>query len=283
MGKSFKVALVYGSFHQGNSERDIKHIRSSFPGCDLLNVTEPTAGNDFKFNTLRKYNFLIVCTSSRYGMPPANFVQFAQQLFLASKDPSKPLKHLQHAVFGNGWKPASFSKVYGGLAKNAGMKVDPNDPAYTCYMNNPRYMDLLLERAGSRRFFARGECGGPFADLDTDAVSCDQWAPAMWKACADAMWRAGDPPVAWDACWAKEKSTKHHLVTEWDFFATVGQSDRDEQQRLVNGLIREQGLVNGLQTLIQTALLGAEQPEGRASDPREKQPARDSSAPRAKL
>ena len=74
--------------------------------------------------------------------------------------------------------------------------------------------------------------------------------------------------MAWDACWAKEKSTKHHLVTEWDFFATVGQSDRDEQLRLVNGM----------QTLIRDALLGAERQGGRASDPREERPALASSA-----
>ena len=111
-------------------------------------------------------------------MPPPNFAQFAHQLLRAAQNPDKPLKHLQHTVFGNG-----------------------DETYFKTYMNMPRYIDLLLEKAGSKRFFARGENGEPFADLDTDMVSCKDWAQLMWKTAEKAS-TTDVPAVKWDACWA---------------------------------------------------------------------------------
>jgi len=187
------VALVYGSFFMGDSERDIKTIKDSFPGIDGLEVMEPSTGDDFNFDSLKDCKFLIVCTSSQYGFPPKNFGQFAHHLLTAATNHSGCLSHLQHAVYGNG-----------------------DETYFKTFMNMPRYMDMLLEKCGSRRFYARGETGEPHAPLDTDKCRCLEWAPAMWKAVADA---AKDPTAAavpWDALWAKQSSEHHHKVTQFD-------------------------------------------------------------------
>merc|ERR1712129_205047 len=84
------------------------------------------------------------CTSSQYGMPPPNIKEFAHQLLLAAESNPGCLSHLQHAVYGNG-----------------------DETYWKTYMNMPRYLDKLLEKCGSRRFFARGETGEPNAALDT--------------------------------------------------------------------------------------------------------------------
>jgi sulfite reductase alpha subunit-like flavoprotein len=186
------VSLVYGSFFMGDCKRDIKTIHSTFPKIAGLEVAEPVEGSSFDFDSLKDCKFLIICTSSQLGMPPPNFAQFAHQLLRAAQNPDKPLKHLQHAVFGNG-----------------------DETYFKTYMNMPRYMDLLLEKAGSKRFFARGENGEPFADLDTDAVSCKEWAPLMWKAAEKAS-TTDVAPVKWDACWEKQEPHHHKNITEWD-------------------------------------------------------------------
>jgi sulfite reductase alpha subunit-like flavoprotein len=186
------VHLVYGSFFMGDSKRDIGMIKSAFPQISGLTVAEPVLGNDFDFNSLKDAKYLIVCTSSQMGMPPPNFIQFARQLLLASQNGDKPLKHLKHAVWGNG-----------------------DETYFKTYMNMPRYMDLLLEKAGSTRFAARGENGEPYAPLDLENVGCKEWTGHMWKACEAAQSGKGEA-VAWDAHWAKQKSEHHQKVTEWD-------------------------------------------------------------------
>jgi hypothetical protein len=182
------VALVYGSFFMGDSERDIKTIHSGFPGIDGLAVAEPVTGDTFDFDSLKDCKFLIVCTSSQYGMPPPNFKSFAHNLLTAATKAPGCLSHLRHCVYGNG-----------------------DETYFNTYMNMPRYMDMLLEKCGSKRFFARGETGEPHAPLDTDRCTCQDWTPAMWKV-------AAAPPaeaVAWDALWAKKSSEHHHKVTQW--------------------------------------------------------------------
>jgi sulfite reductase alpha subunit-like flavoprotein len=186
------VALVYGSFFMGDSERDINTIAESFPKIEGLEVAKPVTGDDFDFNSLKDMKFLIICTSSQYGFPPKNFGQFAHHLLTAAKTNPGCLSHLQHAVYGNG-----------------------DETYFNTYMNMPRYMDKLLETCGSKRFFARGETGEPNAAIETKNCRCPDWSPPMWKACAAAA--KGDvAPVAWDALWAKEKSEHHSKVTEWN-------------------------------------------------------------------
>merc|ERR1712046_417528 len=94
----------------------------------------------------------------------------------ASMNPSKPLSHLRHAVYGNG-----------------------DETYYDTYMNVPRMVDMLLERAGSTRFFARGETGEPCAPIGEQAVSADRWGPAMWNCLGSTA------PVSWDAHWDGSK------------------------------------------------------------------------------
>jgi len=188
------VALVYGSFFMGDCERDVKTIRNAFPEIDGLEVAEPVEGNAFEFNSLKDMKMLIVVTSSTYGMPPVNFKEFAHQLKIAADTNPGCLSHLQHAVYGNG-----------------------DETYFNTYMNMPRYVDLLLEKCGSRRFYARGETGEPHADLGVKATKCKDWTPAMWSAAAEAV-KAGPSAAAvpWDALWAKEGSEHHQKVTEWD-------------------------------------------------------------------
>jgi len=186
------VALVYGSFFMGDSERDIGTIHKAFPKIDGLEVAEPITGDNFDFNSLKDCKFLIVCTSSQYGFPPKNFGAFAHHLLTAAKTNPGCLSHLQHAVYGNG-----------------------DETYFNTYMNMPRYMDKLLETCGSKRFFVRGETGEPNAPLGTDACRCQDWAPAMWAQAAKAA-KGDQPAVAWDALWAKKKSEHHQKITEWN-------------------------------------------------------------------
>merc|ERR1712086_552505 len=54
------------------------------------------------------------------------------------------------------------------------------------YMNVPRMVDPLLERAGSRRFYARAETGEQFKPLEDEMIEAAVWAPGMWKAMMEA-------------------------------------------------------------------------------------------------
>merc|ERR1740121_973031 len=176
----------------GDCRRDINIIKEAFTSTDGLEVASPIAGNNFKFDSLKECRFLVVCTSSMYAFPPENFWDFAHHLLTAATNHPGCLAGLQHAVYGNG-----------------------DDTYFSTYMNNPRYIDMLLEKCGSRRFFARGEAGEPHAELETDKCRCSAWAPAMWKAAAQAT-DPKAPAVAWDALWAKQKSEFHSKVTQWD-------------------------------------------------------------------
>lgn len=187
------VALVYGSFFMGDSERNINDIKNGFPNIEGLTVAAPLEGEQFDFNSLKDMKFLVVCTSSQYGMPPPNIKEFTHQLLLAATTNPGCLSHLQHAVYGNG-----------------------DDTYFKTFMNMPRYVDLLLERCGSRRFFARGETGEPHGPLSTSSLKVHDWVPGMWAAAALAKDEPGAPAVAWDALWEKEPSEHHCKVTEFD-------------------------------------------------------------------
>jgi len=188
------VALVYGSFFMGDSTRNIGDIKAGFPGMEGLEVAEPVEGNAFDFNSLKDCKLLIVCTSSQYGMPPPNIKEFTHQLLLAAESNPGCLSHLQHAVYGNG-----------------------DETYWKTYMNMPRYLDKLLEKCGSRRFFARGETGEPNAALDTGKCEIGAWVSAMWSAAAQAIKDgASVPAVPWDALWEKEAGENHHDITEFD-------------------------------------------------------------------
>merc|ERR1711998_748769 len=159
--------------------------------CGLSVNEEAIEGNSFNFNNLQDTKFLVVCTSSMYGNPPKNFWEFYFHLKAASENPDKPLKGLQYAVYGNG------------------------DETYLdTYMNVPRMVDLLLEKAGARRFYGRGEAGEPYTPLDEEMIEAAPWAVGMWKAMGDA--KATDPSVAWDACWKGTEPSHHAKYTDWD-------------------------------------------------------------------
>lgn len=179
---------MYGSFFMGDSERDAAAIHACFPeDTGLKAPVAPVEGNEFDFDSLAVSKFLVVCTSSMYGNPPANFWKFYSHLKAASMNPNKPLSHLQHAVYGNG-----------------------DETYYDTYMNVPRMVDTLLERAGSTRFYARGETSEPHAPLGVEMVSAADWGPGMWSA----VGQGGN--VSWDAHWEGSKPNHHADVTDWD-------------------------------------------------------------------
>merc|ERR1712194_821494 len=191
-GPATDVAVLYGSFFMGDSKRDTGDILEAFPAdCKLSCNKEGIEGNSFDFNNLKDTKYLVVCTSSMYGNPPKNFWEFYFHLKEASENPNKPLAGLQHAVYGNG------------------------DETYLdTYMNVPRMVDTLLERAGSCRFFGRGETGEPFTPLKEEMLEVAEWAPSMWKAMQGAD--ASAPSVAWNALWEGGAPAHHDDVTDWD-------------------------------------------------------------------
>lgn len=193
------IALVYGSFHEGNCVRDIQAIHQAFPKILQiagLQVMNPVEGNMFNFDSLKDMKVLVICTSSKLGFPPPNFQAFAYQLLLAANSNPGCLSHLKFAVCGNGQE----------------MYEDT-------YMNMPRYMDLLLEKCGAKRFYARGEFGEPHAALGTEKCECKDWAEGVWKALADTLVDGEETrwsPISWRALWDKKASEIHDEVTEWD-------------------------------------------------------------------
>jgi len=191
-GSPTDVAVVYGSFFMGDSKRDAADIISAYPkDCGMTINEEAIEGNSFNFDHLKQTKFLVVCSSSMYGNPPKNFWEFYFHLKAASENPNKPLKGLQYAVYGNG------------------------DETYIdTYMNVPRMLDLLLEKAGARRFYGRGETGEPFTPLKEEMIEAAPWAAGMWEAMVSA--NASDPSVAWDACWEGSKPAHHDKYTDWD-------------------------------------------------------------------
>ena len=91
-----KVALVYGSFVEDNSIRDINTIFET--KIDGLDVAEPVEGNSFDFNSLADMKAIVICCSSRLGFPPPGFQEFARQLLLAATSNPGCLSHLTHGV-----------------------------------------------------------------------------------------------------------------------------------------------------------------------------------------
>lgn len=182
-----RVAIVYGTFDKEDSLADAEVIRDL--ATDVASV-QMWSGDNFDFSSLTHASHLVISTSSWLGLPPPNFVGFAHQLLLAAETSPGCLSHLQHAVWGNG--DAWWLKTY---------------------MNVPRYMDALLERCGSRRFYARGEWGEPHAPARSSECFIEDWAPGMWRALASA--ERAQPPVAWDALWEYEPSPRHQEMVQW--------------------------------------------------------------------
>ena len=189
-----RVAVVYGSFctHR-ESQMDADLIRRALV-AEGLEVEEPREGCADAWEAVaRRVEGVVVCTSTRLGLPPENLAPFADALVGAAADAgAPPLGHLKHAVFGNG-----------------------HENWLSTFMGAPRNVDALLERCGSTRVFARGEANEPCAPLDVDRCRIRDWAPACAKAFARALGNAGAPEVAHEALWAKMPSPFHHDFQPW--------------------------------------------------------------------
>lgn len=187
-----KVAIVVGSFERGYALDAARKIRALAPSTSVLQVGEPQLGADVDFDSLAEVHILILCTSSQNGFPPATLANFSLQLQLAAQFGAENcLSHLQHTVWGEG------------------------DPRWhETFMNCPREMDALLERCGSRRFFARGEANEPHAIVDAARCDVDKWAVGMWAAASSVPalgeGRAAPPHVPWGAQWAGGRSSPVH-------------------------------------------------------------------------
>lgn len=188
-----RIAIVYGTFDCGNSAEDaeimLDYVQQRHP--DLAPSVQVTSGEEFDFDSLTQVSHLVLSTSSWFGHPPHGLIDFAHQLLLTSETAPGCLSHLQHAVWGNG-----------------------DERWFKTFMNVPRYMDALLERTGSRRFYARGECGEPHAPSRVSDCQVVDWTPGMWSALlSDAA--PEEAPVAWDALWEYEPSPRHQDMTQW--------------------------------------------------------------------
>lgn len=198
------VSIVYGSFDKGYSQHDANKMYKQWQsGSYGLRVLPPQSGAEFEFDSLKDTDVLVVCCSSQTGFPCDNFAEFAHQLMLVSETGEEGcLSHLQHAVWGNG------------------------DPRWIeSYMNVPRFIDLLLEDCGSRRFYARGEMDEPHAPTSTECCQADTWGLGMWGAAtaladADAPGARADA-VPWDAQWASASSPFHHRVSPFELEVLV--------------------------------------------------------------
>lgn len=206
------VAFVYGSFSkEKNCIRDVKIVSDALPKDLGLDAKKPVEGKQFDFNSLKDLKVLVVCTSSKLGMPPPNLHSFAHHLLTAATTNPGCLSHLRHVVCGSG------QELY-----------------EDTYMNMPRYMDKLLEACGSRRFYNRGEFGEPNAALNTEECDPKEWASGMYKALADTLKAdaSGTPwsAIAWEALWEKKASEVHHNVTQWDINELGEQIKKDKQE-----------------------------------------------------
>jgi len=223
------VAIVYGSFCHDESLFDAQHIAQVLRGkCngssdDFLSVSQPEDGDSFDMDSLIDRNntgevsaatastaetgplaktagaptMLVVSTSSWNGYPPANLVNFSHQLKLASVTNPGCLSHLTHAVWGNG-----------------------DERWWGTYMNVPRYVDLLLEKCGSRRVYARGERGEPFAPSDILRCTVEDWADGLAEVVAGVNTEEEEEEVktvSWDALWSDDTpSLRHQEVIQFD-------------------------------------------------------------------
>lgn len=188
-----RVAIVYGTFDCGKSAEDaqilLDYVQQQHP--DLKLDVSVSSGDEFDFDSLTQVSHLVLSTSSWFGHPPLGLRDVAHQLLLTAETAPGCLSHLQHAVWGNG-----------------------DERWFKTFMNVPRYMDALLERSGSRRFYARGECGEPHAPARVSDCQVVDWAPGMWSALlSDAP--PEEPSVAWDALWEHEPSPRHQEMTQW--------------------------------------------------------------------
>lgn len=206
--KKTNVSIVYGSFCHDESLFDSQHIaRALGRACgDDVAVSQPVDGDSFDVDRLihrtgrdtsspsTAPTMLIVSTSSRNGYPPDNLVGLARHLRLASTTNPGCLSHLSHAVWGNG-----------------------DDRWWGTYMNAPRVVDRLLEECGSRRAYARGERGEPFAPLP-GVLECavEEWAAGLAEV-VGAEGRGRRPAVGWDALWSDDAPCLRHTeMIPWD-------------------------------------------------------------------
>jgi len=86
---------------------------------------------------------------------------------------------------------------------------------FDTYMNVPRMIDQLLEKSGSRRFFARGETGEPHPSIPDDECSSEVWIPKMLEVLGSAP-KLSDPAVPWDGLWEGSKPQHHTKTTDWE-------------------------------------------------------------------
>mmetsp|Transcript_60469 Transcript_60469/g.70733 ORF Transcript_60469/g.70733 Transcript_60469/m.70733 type:complete len:164 (-) Transcript_60469:159-650(-) len=84
-------------------------------------------------------------------------------------------------------------------------------------MNVPQYVDLLLERCGSRRVYVRSE-RGPFAPFGIQRCTVEEWTEGL----ADVVTgveagREEGESVSWNALWSEDaQSQRHEEVIQWD-------------------------------------------------------------------
>ena len=188
-----RVAVIYGSFCKHRESQTDADVIARALAAEGLEVSEPVEGVAGAWESAARADALVVCTSTRLGLPPENLAPFADALVGAAGDGAAPLGHLRHAVFGNG-----------------------HENWLSTFMNAPRAIDALLEACGSSRAFARGEANEPCAPLGADQCRVRDWAPACARALAGALGGGDAPAVSHGALWATAASPFHHEFQVWN-------------------------------------------------------------------
>ena len=174
-----RVAVIYGSFCKHRESQTDADVIARALAAEGLEVSEPVEGVAGAWESAARADALVVCTSTRLGLPPENLAPFADALV--------------GAVFGNG-----------------------HENWLSTFMNAPRAVDALLEACGSSRAFARGEANEPCAPLGADRCRVRDWAPACARALAGALGGGDAPAVSHGALWATAASPFHHEFQVWN-------------------------------------------------------------------
>mmetsp|Transcript_50732 Transcript_50732/g.51610 ORF Transcript_50732/g.51610 Transcript_50732/m.51610 type:complete len:165 (-) Transcript_50732:205-699(-) len=105
-------------------------------------------------------------------------------------------------------------------------------------MNVPRNVDLLLERCGSRRVYARGERGEPFAPREIQRCTVKEWTDGLADVVTgvEAGLEEGES-VSWDALWSEDApSLRHEKVIQWDMESMLRATNATDLQGKISPL-----------------------------------------------
>ena len=97
-----RVAVIYGSFCKHRESQTDADVIARALAAEGLEVSEPVEGVAGAWESAARADALVVCTSTRLGLPPENLAPFADALVGAAGDGAAPLGHLRHFLVTGG-------------------------------------------------------------------------------------------------------------------------------------------------------------------------------------